>query len=245
MTTPFHAPPECRSGDRLVLPPEEAHHATRVLRHEIGDLVEVVDGDGRWYRVRLSHVGRDEVSGEIIEERLNYREPAYSLTLAVSPLKNANRFETLVEKAVELGVTRIQPILCSRTEKPRIRMERLERVAIAAMKQSRRSRRLVLEEIREWKTFAIGATRGFRLILHEGGGGDFGSVLQRAAVGEEIVAAVGPEGGFTDEEVELAVEAGFEPVYLGPRRLRTETAAIAAAAAAMVQLQVKVAQRDT
>jgi 16S rRNA (uracil1498-N3)-methyltransferase len=236
MTTAFYAPPEARRGNQIVLPPEEAAHAVRVLRARPGDEIDVVDGEGRAYRVQLDHVQRDHVAATILEESTGRGEPPYHLTIALSPLKNPGRFETFVEKATELGVSRIIPLLTERTEKQSLNLRRAENILIAAMKQSGRSRRPILEEPTSLRNVVEGEEAGLRVICHE-------AVVQSATAGDAgaptmppatILALVGPEGGFSDEEVSLCLQAGYLPTLLGGRRLRAETAGIAIAASFML-----------
>jgi 16S rRNA (uracil1498-N3)-methyltransferase len=236
MTTAFYAPPEARRANQILLPPEEAAHAVRVLRARPGDDIEVVDGEGRAYRVRLDLVQRDHVSGTILEETTGKGEPPYHLTIALSPLKNPGRFETFVEKATELGVSRIIPLLTERTEKPSLNLRRVENILIAAMKQSGRSRRPILEEPTHLQDVVEGETADLRVICHE-------AVVQGATAGDPgapatppatILALIGPEGGFSEKEVSLCLRAGYLPTLLGGRRLRAETAGIAIATSFML-----------
>ena len=240
MTTSFYAPPPSHQGDRITLPDDEARHAARVLRKKPGDEIAVVDGEGGWFRVRLDEVGKDAVAGVIVEGRREVGEPGYELVMGVALLKNASRFETFLEKAVELGVAAVVPLVTARTEKGRLKRPRAEGILTAAMKQSGRSRRVRLFEptsLDVW--FEEGRASGtdvHALICHEGVGVE--RSIYRALAGRpgapRVEVLVGPEGGFSDEEVAAAMEAGFAPVSLGPRRLRTETAALTAAAAVML-----------
>ena len=117
MTTFFYAPPPARQGDHITLPEEEARHATRVLRKKSGDEILVVDGEGGWFRTRLETVGKDAVVGQVVEQHRDVGEPGYALTVGMALLKNTGRFETFLEKAVELGVAAIVPLVTARTEK--------------------------------------------------------------------------------------------------------------------------------
>ncbi|HEX7072367.1 MAG TPA: RsmE family RNA methyltransferase [Rhodothermales bacterium] len=232
MTTTFFVPPDNIRDSYVRLPPDEARHAIRVLRHRPGDVVEVVDGAGGWYLVRLDAAQGETAAGVVLEARRGVGEPPYDLTLAVGLLKNPNRLETLVEKAVELGVTRLVPIETARTERVRIRQDRLERIAVAAMKQSGRSKLPEIENVRTFADLMRTESGGAYLICHEQVPAErsIARVLERG-LARRITILVGPEGGFTNEEIAQAESAGYEPVSLGTRRLRAETAGIVAAAA--------------
>ena len=119
-TTFFFAPPDALRGDYLVLPEDEAHHAARVLRVRPGDEIVVVDGVGGWYRVRLDHADRRQVAGAVVERRREVGEPAYHLSVGLAVLKSRSRYETFLEKAAELGVQDVAPLLTERTERPRL-----------------------------------------------------------------------------------------------------------------------------
>ncbi len=128
MITTFYAPPEAFRDEWVRLPEDEAHHAVRVLRHRPGDEVIVVDGAGGWYRLCLEQVDRHGVWGRVLETRRDVGEPPYHLTVGLALLKQTARFETFLEKAVELGVSAIVPLLTARTERTHFRLERARRL---------------------------------------------------------------------------------------------------------------------
>ncbi len=233
VTTTFFAPIDRIHGDRLSLPEDEAHHAARVLRAREGDEVVVVDGEGGWYRVRLDHVDRRSAGGWILDRRREVGEPSYHLTLAVGLLKQRARFELLLEKAAELGVSELVPIITAHTERETVRPNRLRGKLIAAMKQCGRSRLVRLREPVAFSDYLDEARADLKLCCHEAMRASKGLVdaLRAAAEPSSTSVLIGPEGGFSEEEVEQARSKGWKVVSLGPRRLRTETAAIAAAAA--------------
>jgi 16S rRNA (uracil1498-N3)-methyltransferase len=231
MTTAFYAPPSSFRGDRVILPDDEARHASKVLRKGAGDTIVVVDGEGGWHRVQLDHVSRSKVVGTRVETRREVGEMDVPLTLGVGLVKNRNRFETLVEKAVELGATEIVPLTTERTEKESLRENRIRNLLIAAMKQCGRTRLPAVPAPRPLPAVLEEERNGLSFVCHEeiGAEGPLLSALTGAPP-EAVTLLVGPEGGFTDGEVSRAADAGFRPVSLGRRRLRTETAGIAAAA---------------
>lgn len=242
MTTAFFAPPDAVHGRRLVLPPDEARHATRALRHEPGDEIWVVDGAGRRHRVRLEQAGEEKAVGTILETEEDAGEPAYHLTLGLGLLKKRSRYETFLEKAVELGAARVIPLRTRYAERDELRRERAERLLRAALKQSGRSRLPRLDapaSLSDALDDAPQPTAGPTFLAHRRGGASDPSLaeaLEDAPSTGRLRVLVGPEGGFSDSEVEAAEAAGATVVSLGPRRLRAETAALAAASAVMLAL---------
>jgi 16S rRNA (uracil1498-N3)-methyltransferase len=229
MTTNFYAPPSAIRGQRVVLPAEEARHVRTVLRAEAGDEMAVVDGRGHWYRVDITHAAPEQVVGTIVEQRKDVGEPAVDVTVGIGVLTKRSRFETFVEKAVELGVRRIVPLRTERTERDSIREERLRNVMVAAMKQCRRSRLPGLAPPQSPTALVEAAEAEKTLVCHAGG--DAVPIWQAVTETRRAASAlvlVGPEGGFAPAEVSSIVGAGGTPVSLGARRLRAETAGLAA-----------------
>lgn len=238
MTTPFYAPPDAfRPAGFVTLPDDEAAHAVRVLRHRPGDEIVVVDGVGGWHRVRLDRVDQRRAAGTVLATRTDVGEPPYRLSIGLALLKNRNRFETFLEKAVELGVSEVIPLITRRTEKGGLKRQRAENLLVAAMKQSGRSRLVHLADPRRFEDVLADPEPPLRFLAHEAAGADAALFPSLAAgVPEGLRLLVGPEGGFTDDEVATAAAAGYRLVSLGPRRLRAETAAIAAATGIMLAL---------
>lgn len=230
MTTNFYASPSSFRGQRVVLPEDEAHHLQSVLRAQEGDEIVVVDGEGGWHRVQIDHLASTQVVGTVQEARRDVGELDVHLTVGLGLLTKRDRFETFVEKAVELGVGRIVPLRTTRTETTAFRAERTRNVMIAALKQCRRSRLPALSAPQPLKAVLDAQAADRQLICHGGADGPpLPHALADVEAGERLLVLVGPEGGFTATEVEDAVAAGSTPVSLGPRRLRAETAGIAAA----------------
>ena len=238
MITAFYAPPSSFRGAHVVLPDDEARHAAASLRKEAGDEIVVVDGDGGWHRVRLNHVSPDQVVGSVVESRQEVGEPHAPVTLGMALLKQRSRFETFAEKAAELGVAQIVPLHTARTEPESLRMDRVRNILVAAMKQCGRSRLPALAEPQSLEATWSDDRRW--LLCHESAPAS--RTIRRVLVEIESEAPVGilvgPEGGFTDAEVEAARQAGAEIVSLGPRRLRAETAGIVAASAVALLREV-------
>ena len=235
----FFAPPEAVTDSTITFSESESHHASRVLRIQSGEEVAVVDGEGNWYRASIEILGRKKMVGTILEHKSDVGEPGYTLTVAVGTLKNVSRFETFLEKAVELGVSHVTPVVTKRSEKSRIKRKRAEGIITSAMKQSGRSRRTGLDEplkFRKWMKQLPVKGEEFRAICHEGASEtqSMEATLSKSVSQRNMLILVGPEGGFTEEELNQAVDKGFVVVSLGPRCLRTETAAIVSAATIML-----------
>ena len=219
---------------------EESRHAVRVLRLREGDTMHVTDGQGHLYECRVVEANDKACTVETqraasqIPMSLEETQRAASLHLAVAPTKNPSRMEWLVEKAVEVGVGEITLLDCDHSERSFLKTDRLERLALSAMKQSLH---LTLPRIhpavklREWlRTFAIG-TPELRFIAHCEANQPRTPLASALEAERDAVVLIGPEGDFSQEEIDLALECGFRPVSLGPSRLRTETAALYAAVA--------------
>jgi 16S rRNA (uracil1498-N3)-methyltransferase len=220
------------AGDRATLSGTDAHHLSHVMRAKVGETVTLFDGSGCEYVAQIQSIGKRDVELTIIERREVDREAATKLTLAVA-LPKGERQRVLIEKAVELGVYALVPLETERgVAQPTSNVvERLRRAVIEASKQCGRNRLMEISEAQSWRTFVSTVSSDtVRLIAHPGGKplGEMRSTMGTSA--HEIVAAVGPEGGFSDEEVAAAVAAGWTKVDLGPRILRVETAVAALAA---------------
>jgi 16S rRNA (uracil1498-N3)-methyltransferase len=214
-------------GGRAVLEGDEARHCSRVLRAKVGDAVRVFDGRGGEWQARIAAIARDAVALEMGEPLPSAAPPAVRLTLAVA-LPKGERQKWLVEKLTELGTDRLVPLTTARgvAEATDSARARLERGVIEACKQCGRN---VLMEITTPTTLGEVAARhpaATLLIAHPGAAPLREQAIATPGQIREIVAAVGPEGGFAPEELDLATATGFQPVSLGPHILRIETAAI-------------------
>jgi 16S rRNA (uracil1498-N3)-methyltransferase len=212
------------SGERAVLANSEAHHLLHVMRAKVGTELILFDGSGGEWWVEITKLGRAEVELALKKHRPIERELAHELILAIA-LPKGDRQRWLVEKAVELGVTRIVPITTARStasaaEPP----AKLARYVIEASKQCGRNRLLEIAKPLPWSEIVSQNVSGNRFLAHPGGTAL--SQLKRDPAAP-ITLAIGPEGGFTEEEVALGTENGWHLVGLGERILRIETAALA------------------
>lgn len=226
MTTAFYVRPNAIQGDLATLEADEARHATTVLRMRAGDEAYLVDGIGTAYRGTITDIDAKRVTITLHTRLSNHLEPHQRVILAFGLIKNRQRLEWIIEKGTELGVHTFQPLLTTRAERDRIRIDRLDAIALAAMKQSGRC---VLPTIAPPLELAqlLDTYPGVEqwLLAHE-------SAVEPFDVPPEplrtLGVIIGPEGGFTPAEIEALGRENIHPKRLGPTRLRAETAAIAA-----------------
>lgn len=211
--------PELQNG-LLELSEEETRHAVRVLRLNPGDKIEVSDGKGTRAIAEISEISKRSCSFQILEQT---KDPKPILPkVAIAPTKSIDRFEWFLEKAVEIGVSEVCPILCSNSERRIIKQERSEKVLLAAMKQSQRNWLPKLHDLTSYSDFISQADEQL-LIAHCRDGNKVGL---NNGLNPESWILIGPEGDFTLEEIELALKSGATEIDLGKSRLRTETAGI-------------------
>lgn len=218
-------------GDTLFIRGDEFKHLSRVLRKKVGDRIAATDGDGHMFNAIIQSFDRAGVECRIVDTKVGVNEPRINLTLAVSLLKSPARIDFLVEKATELGVRTVIPLLCDRTIPNHEKHARLEKIARASMKQCGRSYLPKIFMLTSFDTVVRNARHyELRLIPHEKTEQSqfVGTVVKHHPEAKSALILIGPEGGFVDHEIELAAANGFIPISLGPRRLRSETAAISA-----------------
>jgi 16S rRNA (uracil1498-N3)-methyltransferase len=237
----YYVKPENVSESELLLVGEEVHHLVRVVRKQKGDLIWAVDGLGAAYQVSVVSISNSEVWGRIIKTRRRIGEPVAEVILAQGILKG-DRFDFLVEKATEIGVRKIMPFISKNSVATAgsQKIIRWRRVALAAMKQSGRS---WLPEITEPvsldRVLVMGSNCHKRYIAHPVTGSSptpFPPDRKSSRTAQKVMIAVGPAGGFSDNEIEEALDQGFKTVGLGPRRLRSETAGIVLCTLVLSQL---------
>ena len=219
---------------RVRLDPDESAHLVRVLRHRAGDEISVIDGRGTLYRCALEIADVRGAEARILERTPGFGAHPYHLTMAVCPTKNLDRYEWFVEKATEIGVDVIAPVIGERSERKVLKTERLRRLALSATKQSLKAAIPQIDEPRSVRDFIAAAPAdALKLICY-----CFDDVERipitaalQSKTEQPVLILIGPEGDFSPEEAALARENGWIPVQLGPSRLRTETAAVVAATA--------------
>ena len=221
-------------GRSCRLDADESGHCVRVLRHRAGDEIHVIDGQGTMYRCRLTDDNPKGAEAEVLEAFPGWGGHPYRLTVACCPTKNNDRFEWFVEKATEVGVDCIVPVIGDRSERKVYKTDRALRIALSATKQSLKSRIPEITEPVSVKDFIRRSGNSLKLIAYCFEGDTRRISIQEALRGfdgTDITVLIGPEGDFSPEEARLAVEQGYIPVHLGSSRLRTETAAVLAATA--------------
>ena len=232
----FYAAPDAIDGSQIELGRDETHHLTRVLRLAVGDDAFVFDGCGREYRCRILALDRHCAQLEIIEPLADAVESPVGLTLAQAIVKG-EKFDFIVQKATELGVRRIVPLITRyadvklNDEKSTKRLARWQRIALEALKQS--GRRQLVDLAPPMPVAALLESRAPNaalLIFSERGGDSITAALANVVDSQNVIACVGPEGGWSDGELEQFAAHGAQAVTLGPRILRTETAALVALA---------------
>jgi 16S rRNA (uracil1498-N3)-methyltransferase len=211
---------------KIVLDEDNSKHIIGVLRKKKGDEILLTDGKGRKARSIIVDDNRKRATVEITSIEFEEQVSAKSC-IAISLTKNTSRFEWFLEKATELGISEIIPLLCHRTEKEKFRFDRMQQILVSAMLQSQQCRMPVLHEPTEFMK-AIQMEMDQKFIAH-----CIDEQKQTLAASIDATASrmilIGPEGDFTREEVNAALQSGFQPVSLGDTRLRTETAGMAAA----------------
>ncbi|MBO4475373.1 MAG: 16S rRNA (uracil(1498)-N(3))-methyltransferase [Bacteroidales bacterium] len=225
------------SGEGLMtLDSEEASHCTRVMRHRAGESINVIDGSGTMYVCELLEAGPKGAGAKVLEAVPGFGSHPYRLTMAVCPTKNPDRYEWFAEKVTEIGVDDIAPVIGDRSERRVLKTARLERIVLSAAKQSLKGAvPRVLEPVSVSELLQGAPAEALRLICHcaEGKRVGIAEALEMPGPADKrnIFILIGPEGDFSDKELELAERLGWIPASLGDSRLRTETAAVVAAAA--------------
>ena len=217
----------------LALPEEESRHCVRVLRLVEGDEIEVVDGAGMLYRCRIAMAHAKHCGVEIVSKQACLPHWGRKIMIAVAPTKNLDRIEWMAEKCTEIGVDRITPLLCRHSERKVLKIERLHKIVVAAMKQSLKAQLPQLDELTPIEDFLAEDSDAQRFIAYCDESlprDERKSLAQVYEPSRDAVVLIGPEGDFDPQEVALALKAGFMPVTLGESRLRTETAALMAVA---------------
>lgn len=215
------------SGTEVILDETESKHAIRVLRLQYGNQVEIIDGAGGFYKAQITDANPKRCRLQIVESQKEYGKKDFHLHIAIAPTKNTDRFEWFLEKATEIGIDEITPLLTTHSERKVVNPERLEKILVSAMKQSLKAYLPGLNEMTAFKELVVSNKTKNKYIA-------YCDNIQKTHLknivtgGEDSLVLIGPEGDFSPDEVELAIKNGFTVVSLGSSRLRTETAGIVA-----------------
>lgn len=225
----FYTPEIEAHHQTFMLSEEESKHAIRVLRLQVNDIIHLIDGRGGIYKTEILDAHPKRTTLSVLSHTGNYGKSSYHVHMAVAPTKNIDRIEWFLEKATEIGLQEFTPIICEHSERKEVKVERLEKVAISAMKQSLKA---YLPKINPAQTFSkfiesIKDNTAIKGMAHCVENADKKFILQDFPKNNNYILLIGPEGDFSEKEISQALNAGFIPLSLGEARLRTETAALA------------------
>lgn len=235
----------------VILTAEDSLHCARVLRHREGDKIHVIDGEGTMYECVVTNDNPKMVQAGIVSAHPQWHSHPYFLCMAVCPTKNNERFEWFVEKAVEVGLDEIAPVIGDRSERRVYKTERARKIVLSGAKQSLKAALPAVDEPLTVREFIASHRTGLRFIAYCFDDGahprvSFSDALASALKDAveissdekpQITVLIGPEGDFSPEEAAFAIENGYIPVHLGQSRLRTETAALVAVTAVYLKFQ--------
>ncbi|MDR1666374.1 MAG: 16S rRNA (uracil(1498)-N(3))-methyltransferase [Bacteroidales bacterium] len=213
------------SGDHCTLDKDESAHAVKSLRLKTGDSITLTDGKGGWYNAVIAHAHAEHCEVAVTGKRQEAEKQPYRLHIGIAPTKNIDRLGWFVEKSTEIGIDEITPLLCEHSERKNIPLERLQRIAVAAMKQSGKAclpKLNPLLPLTEW----LKTCESDRKLIAFCGQSPRKNIRTACIPGKSVAVAIGPEGDFSPNEIQQASTAGFECITLGKSRLRTETAGI-------------------
>ncbi len=210
-------------GETQMLDETDSKHCIKVLRKAIGDEVWVTNGLGDMYQCTITDANPKKALLKTTQHLVEFQKSSRRIHLAIAPTKNIDRITYLVEKATEIGLSEISFILTTNSERRIIKTDRVERVAISAMKQSLKAYLPKVNELVTYEEFIANNTSNQKFIAHLS---EKSSPLESYSPENDVCIVVGPEGDFTDEELSLAEQAGYKQVSMGTSRLRTETAGL-------------------
>jgi len=215
-----------QSASQFTFNEKESKHLIKVLRKKEGDLVHITNGKGFLFEAKILVADAKKCSAEIINTDKKHQK-MFWLHLVVAPTKMNDRYEWFLEKATEIGVNEITPIICDNSERKIIKIERMQKVILSAMKQSLQTYLPKINDPISYKDFMLKTHQGLLFIAHCENEEKL-DLKRRVAPDKDITILIGPEGDFSEKEIKQAYEIGFLPVSLGENRLRTETAAVVA-----------------
>lgn len=222
----FYSPNIDEQTKRFDFDKEESRHIVKVLRKQVGDTLHITNGQGWIFEAEISDANFKKLSCKIQSSKFEHRKKPF-IHLAVAPTKSNDRFEWFLEKATEIGVTEITPIICQNSERKIVKEERFEKIIQTAMKQSLNLYLPTLHKAIPFNRFIEQSIPGQKFIAHCEEGDKKQLKLELDTLGKHTV-LIGPEGDFSVKEIEMAKKQQFIPVTLGSSRLRTETAAVVA-----------------
>lgn len=234
----FFAPDAVSTGE---LPPDEAIHAIRVLRLQPGSEIFLMDGSGAFHRAEITMVTNKKCAFQIVETQQQQRAWRGRVHLAIAPTKMMERMEWMAEKATEIGFDRLSFLSCRFSERTKLRADRIDKIVVSAVKQSHKAWKPVVSDITDFRHFIDAHTHGHRFICHcyeEFPKKDLLACLPSVGDDDDVVILVGPEGDFSVDEVQYAIDHGYQSVSLGSSRLRTETAGLMAVAMSNIVLRL-------
>ncbi|HXL57209.1 MAG TPA: RsmE family RNA methyltransferase [Chitinophagaceae bacterium] len=227
MSLPYFFIENVSGGSTIVLPEETSKHCIQVLRMKVGEQLQLTNGKGNLITASITNADKKHC-GVIVEERQFQQPTTKKISIAISLLKNANRFEWFLEKVTEIGVSEIIPMICERTEREHFRFERMNNILIAAMLQSEQTWLPVLCEPQTFEKIIDSTHYKQKLIAHCENDAKKNNITSVAAE-SEIQILIGPEGDFTTKEIKQALKNNYVQISLGNTRLRSETAGVVAA----------------
>lgn len=213
------------NDNKVIFSDDEKKHLTKVLRKQEGDIISVIDGKGYLYSTKINSLDKNSSLVEIIKKEKKKKKHNYHLHIGIAPTKNITRFEWFLEKATEIGIDEITPIICNRSERKKINIQRCNRILISSIKQSLKFYKPKLNVPSNFSDFIKEKLEGDKLIAHC-------LKTEKNKINKsnlkKYTILIGPEGDFTENEISLALKNGFKATTLGKSRLRTETAGIIA-----------------
>ena len=219
--------PDINSAEYM-LNEEESRHCMKVLRLVVGDMVHLIDGRGGLYEAEIINESKRNVTLHVLKTTSEYQKRNHRLHIAVAPTKNIDRLEWFLEKATEIGIDEITPLICDRSERKVVKEDRLSKVITSAVKQSLQAYHPQLNEAVNYKEFIAKHSADNKMIAHCIDGEPRQFISDVISAGQSCLILIGPEGDFSPNEIQQALQNNFKPLTLGNTRLRTETAALAA-----------------
>ena len=212
-------------NEEISLTKEENRHLIKVLRKNVGDKINIINGNGFLFITEITEIKKNTTSLKVIKKEKKEKQHKYNLHLAIAPTKNINRFEWFLEKATEIGINEITPVICSRSERKKINLERCNKIIISAIKQSIKYYKPKLNSPMSFIDFINKEHKGEKYITH-----CLDKKKHRITKSDNLshTILIGPEGDFSVSEISQAIDKSFKPLTLGNNRLRTETAGVVA-----------------